>query len=186
MKLIDFSSYQKGQIMYGGSERKASILIPNTDGSFSNYMLKFRKKTPFGTRNNHLSEYLGSHILDLLGFKTQKTFLGTYHGEDVVACKNFIAQDEQFVPFNDVGESTLDQDKDTYQYEYADIMQMLHDNSKLTDSACTISLSPLLKSSFTEKRAHTTTLFQVLSFLNATKHSKLLSKELTKIKSINL
>ena len=38
-----------------------------------------------------------------------------------------------FVPFDDVGESTLDQDKELYQYSYEDIMQMLRDNSKLTN-----------------------------------------------------
>lgn len=140
MEHIDFSNYEQGGITYGGSERKESILIPNGDGTSSHYMLKFRKKTPFGARNNHISEYLGSHIFELLGFDVQKTFLGTFKGEEVVACKSFVGPNEQFVPFNDVGESTLDQDKERYQYEYADIMQMLRDNSKLTDVSGTISL----------------------------------------------
>lgn len=140
MDLIDFSRYEQGGINYGGSERKESILVPNGDGSFSDYMLKFRKKTPFGARCNHISEYLGSHIFELLGFEVQKTFLGTFKGEEVVACKSFVQLDEQFVPFNDVGESTLDQDKERYQYEYADIMQMLRDNSKLTDVSGTIAM----------------------------------------------
>ena len=125
---------------YGGSERKESILVPNGDGTFSDYMLKFRKKTPFGARCNHVSEYVGSHIFELLGFNVQKTFLGTFEGEEVVACKSFVEAGEQFVPFNDVGESTLDQDKERYQYEYADIMQMLRDNSKLTDVSETIAM----------------------------------------------
>ena len=103
-------------------------------------MLKFRKKTRFGTmRNNHLSEYLGSRIFELLGYPVQKTFLGRRFGEDVVACKSFVREGEQFVPFNDVGESTLDEDKESYQYDYDDIMQMLRDNSKLTDVDETIS-----------------------------------------------
>lgn len=140
MKLIDFTGYARGRINYGGSERKASILVPNGDGAFSNYILKFRKRTPFGMRNNHVSEYLGSHVFDLLGFDVQKTFLGTFEGEDVVACKSFVGPGEQFVPFNDVGESTLDQDKERYQYEYADIMQMLRDNLRLTDVSGTIAL----------------------------------------------
>ena len=140
MELIDFSLYERGWINYGGSERKESILVPNGDGTFSDYMLKFRKRTPFGMRYNHVSEYLGSHIFELLGFDAQKTFLGTFEGEDVVACKSFVGAGEQFVPFNDVGESTLDQDKERYQYEYADIMQMLRDNSKLVDVSGTIAM----------------------------------------------
>ena len=43
------------------------------------------------------------------------------------------------MPFNDVGESTLDQDRERYQYDYEDIMQMLRANSKLTDVEETIS-----------------------------------------------
>lgn len=138
MRLIDFSNYELGNINYGGSERKLSIVVPTEDGSRCEYMLKFQKSTPFGKMNNHLSEYLGSHIFEMLGFSVQKTFLGSYQGEKVVACKSFLSTGEQFVPFNDVGESTLDHDKDRYQYEYDDIMQMLRDNSKLTDVSETI------------------------------------------------
>lgn len=132
MNIIDFTNYELGNINYGGSERKLSIVVPDEAGNKCDYMLKFQKSTPFGKRNNHLSEYIGSHIFEMLGFEAQKTFLGTYKGENVVACKSFLSSGEQFVPFNDVGESTLDHDKERYQYEYEDIMQMLYDNTKLT------------------------------------------------------
>lgn len=78
------------------------------------YILKFQKETPFGLRFNHISEYLGSHIFQLLSISVQETCLGIYKGERVVACKNFIPNDAIFVPFNDVGESTLDNDKNLY------------------------------------------------------------------------
>ncbi len=39
----------------------------------------------------------------------------------------------QFVPFNDVVESTIEEDKDLYQYTYDDIMHLLILNKKLTD-----------------------------------------------------
>lgn len=132
---MDFSKYKQTDTYYAGSEKKIGIAVDGVE-----YMLKFQKKTPFGNRFNHISEYLGSHIFALLGFSVQATALGLYKGEQVVACKNFNSDVEQFVPFNDVGESTLDQDKETYQYDYADIMQMLHDNSKLTDVEETISM----------------------------------------------
>lgn len=132
---MDFSKYKRSNRYYGGSERKLGILIGESE-----YMLKFQKVTPFGVRYNHISEYLGSRIFELLGFPVQEVYLGTYEGEPVVACKNFIGPGEQFVPFNDVGESTLDQDKEIYQYSYEDIMQMLSDNTKLTDVKETISL----------------------------------------------
>jgi hypothetical protein len=130
---MDFSNYPLSGRYYGGSEKKVGIIING-----SPYMLKFQKKSEFGMRFNHISEYIGSHIFTLLGFPTQETYLGTYEEEQVVACKDFIKPDVQFVPFNDVGESTLDQDKERYQYSYDDIMMMLQVNSKLTQVKETI------------------------------------------------
>jgi len=132
---MDFSRFSQSELYYGGSERKIGIMINGRE-----YMLKFQKTTAFGMRYNHISEYLGSHIFALLGFSAQETFLGTYHNEPVVACKNFIGKNEYFVPFNDVGESSLDQDKERFQYSYQDIMQMLRENSKLTHVDETIAL----------------------------------------------
>ena len=132
---IDFSEYNLNGKYYGGSERKEGISIDGED-----YMIKFQKQTAFGKRNNHVSEFIGSHIFELCGFEAHKTYLGYRDGEEVVACKDFNVPGKQFVPFNDVGESTLDQDKETYQYDYEDIMQMLRDNSKLTNVQETISM----------------------------------------------
>lgn len=125
---MDFSNYEVSDTYFGGSEKKIGLIISGNE-----YMIKFQKQTEFGKRNNHISEYIGSHIFDILGFQVQETYLGTYKGEQVVACKSFIEKGYQFVPFNDVGESTLDQDKERYQYSYTDIMKMLRDNSKLTN-----------------------------------------------------
>ena len=124
---MDFSAYPLSERYYGGSEKKIGVLIGNSE-----YMLKFQTRTAFGLRMNHVSEYLGCHVFELMGIPAQESYLGRYMGEEVVACKNFIGAGEQFVPFNDVGESTLDQDRERYQYEYADVMEMLRDNSKLT------------------------------------------------------
>lgn len=133
--LMDYSKFVPNRIYYAGSERKIGITINGED-----YLLKFQKQTAFGKRNNHISEFLGSHIFELCGFKTHETFLGYRDGEEVVACKDFNLPGMHFVPFNDVGESTLDQDKENYQYDYEDIMQMLRDNSKLTNVIETIDM----------------------------------------------
>lgn len=135
MAIIDFSVYKRTDMFYGGSEKKFGIMIDGYE-----YMLKFRKTTNFSKRFNHVSEYLGSHVFELLGFNVQDTYLGLYNGQEVVACKNFISDNCQFVPFNDVGESSLERDKETYQYSYEDIMRMLQDNVKLTDVQETIAL----------------------------------------------
>ncbi len=128
---MDYRNYDKCQLSkrsYGGSERKLGILLNGQP-----YMLKFRKRTPFGYRYNTISEYLGSHIYQSIGIPCQDTLLGTYHNEEVVACKDFLTDGFQFVPFNDVGESTIEEDKNLYQYTYDDIMHLLVLNKKLTD-----------------------------------------------------
>ena len=101
---IDFSEYELNGKYYGGSERKEGITLAGED-----YMIKYQKQTAFGKRNNHISEFIGSHIFELCGFQAHKTYLGYRNGEQVVACKDFNVEGKQFVPFNDVGESTLDE-----------------------------------------------------------------------------
>ena len=96
--MIDFSKYERTNTYYGGTERKFGV---NVDGF--EYMIKFQKQTNFGVKRlNHISEYVGSHIFELLGFETQDTYLGLYNDEQVVACKNFINGETQFVPFNKI------------------------------------------------------------------------------------
>lgn len=132
---FDFSNYPLSNIRYGGSERKLGILINGEP-----YMLKFQKITQFGKRNNHLSEYLGSHIFELLGFNVHQTYLGSYKNEAVVACKDFVCNGFEFVPFNDVGESTIETDKEKYQYSYNDIILLLEKNKKITSIEETVSI----------------------------------------------
>jgi len=134
MQLFDFSAYKLSGITYGGSEKKIGILIDGFP-----YMLKFQKKTPFGFRFNTISEYLGSHIFKILGFDCQDTYLGVYGKENVVACKDFVNDSVQFVPFNDVGESTIEEDKEKFQYSYEDITELLKINKKITNVSETIS-----------------------------------------------
>lgn len=131
----DFSNFRLSNIRYGGSERKLGILINDEP-----YMLKFQKVTRFGKRNNHLSEFLGSHVFEILGFDVHETYLGTYKGEAVVACKDFVTNGYEFVPFNDVGESTIETDKEKYQYTYKDIISLLKKNQKITNIDETISI----------------------------------------------
>ncbi len=134
MEFFDFTNCKLSKNFYGGSEKKIGIVFGD-----SLFMLKFQKKTPFGLRNNTISEYLGSHIYQMLGFTCHDTFLGIYKGENVVACKDFMTNGYQFVPFNDVGESTIEEDKEEYQYTYDDIVELLQANKKLTNVEKTVS-----------------------------------------------
>ena len=128
MSMIDFTKCKLSGRYYGGSEKKLGIIFNK-----EKYMLKFQKKTPFGFRYNTISEYIGSHVYQMLGFNVQLTYLGTFKNDNVVACKDFVIDNFQFVPFNDIGESTIDIDKEKYQYSYEDILELLNINKKLTN-----------------------------------------------------
>jgi len=132
---MDYSKYPDGNRFYSGGGGKKSILVSDKP-----YLIKFQKNSRDGLRFNHVSEYLGSHIFALLGVEAQETFLGTYNGENVVAIRDFLEEDEVFVPFNGVGDSSLEQDKEKYQYTYEDIIGMLQENIKLTNVKQTIEL----------------------------------------------
>ncbi len=130
---MDYSDYPLSNRYYSGSERKIGVVIKEEE-----WILKFQYKDELKYRFNHVSEHIGSRVFDSIGISAQMTELGTYKGEEVVACKNFIPEGCMFVPFNDVGESTLERDKDAFQYSYEDVMAMLSTNRKLTDQDSTI------------------------------------------------
>lgn len=130
---MDYTKYPTGNRFYAGAERKKSILVAGVP-----YLVKFRKNSRDGLRFNHVSEYLGSHIFSMLGMEAQETVLGTYCDENVVVIRDFLGEDEVFVPFNGVGDSSLEQNKERYQYSYEDIMSILQENRKLTDVEQTI------------------------------------------------
>ncbi|MDY0114867.1 MAG: HipA domain-containing protein [Acholeplasmatales bacterium] len=103
-------------------------------------MVKFKINLENGLLNNHISEHLGSNIFNLIGIPAQITMLGKYNNRPVVLCKDFNQDNEVFVPFNGVGESSLERDKELYQYTYDDITRILQENSKITNVDETINI----------------------------------------------
>ena len=129
----DYSKYEKTPVMFSGAEKKFEIII---DGH--RYIVKFQKNSEVGLTYNYISEYLGSHIFQSIGIPVQETFLGTYDGKNVVVIKNFLEPEDALVAFNGVGESSLERDKELYQYTYEDITAMLTENMKSTNVAETL------------------------------------------------
>lgn len=124
----DYTMYEKTPVMFSGAERKFEILIEGY-----RYIVKFQKNSEIGLTFNHVSEYLGSHIFQSIGIPVQETLLGTYGGKNVVVMKNFLEPGDVLVAFNGVGESSLERDKELYQYTYEDITAMLQENVKSTN-----------------------------------------------------
>lgn len=130
---MEYNIYPRNNKIYSGADRKIGITIEDED-----YIIKFRRRTEFGMRNNHISEYLGCRIIGSFGLKVQEAYLGTYNGEEIVAIKDFVDKNQQFVAFNDVGESSIEEDRDRFQYSYDDIIETLHASNKLEDSMETV------------------------------------------------
>ena len=89
ISLYDFSNCKENFRTYGGNAgRKASISFKN-----SSWIIKYPgnlKKIPdiaLDYSSSPISEYLGSHIYELLGIPVHETRLGFFDDKLVVACK---------------------------------------------------------------------------------------------------
>ena len=125
----DYSVYPiDTDVFFSGAEDKAQITING-----QRYIMKYQRNSEVGMTFSHVSEYLGSHVFELLNIPVQDTYLGTYNGKNIVLLKHFCKDGEILVHFNAIGESSLEEDKEMYQYSYDDIQRMLNDNKKSTN-----------------------------------------------------
>lgn len=106
MDLIDFDGYAQNNRMYGGlSGAKIGISYEGT-----HYILKY----PQNLKEKHLSnvrmsystapvsEYLGSHIYELLGIPVHHTLLGRRKGKVVAACRDFLENGDRLFEFRQI------------------------------------------------------------------------------------
>jgi len=132
---MEYSNFEKNNKIYSGTEKKIGVTINSDD-----YIIKFQKQTRFGLRNNHISEYIGCKIFESLKINVQEAVLGTFEGEPVVVVKDFIGPNQNFVSFNDVGESSIEEDREKFTYSYEDITEILLCNNKLDNPEDTIEM----------------------------------------------
>lgn len=95
--LINFTSLPKSDFLYGGNAGLKRGLIWNN----KTWLIKFPQETTtfdnvdISFTTSPLSEYIGSHIYEILGYNVHKTVLGTFHNEKinrtqlVVGCQDF-------------------------------------------------------------------------------------------------
>lgn len=102
IKIENFDLLSPSGISYGGhGGSKKGIII---DGD--KWFLKYPKSTKsmdvqgLSYSTTPLSEYLGSHIYELVGLETHQTKLGYANGKIVVACKDFLDNDEIIIDYN--------------------------------------------------------------------------------------
>ena len=128
IKIIDFSKCELSarNLQYGGRAGEKRGIFYNNEFWF----LKFPKNT-IGMNNTNslsyvtspLSEYIGSHIFEILGFDVHKTILGIcFDGKRnkvVCACKDFINDDknELLIPYtalrNDSSECFMERNENS-------------------------------------------------------------------------
>lgn len=139
-ELIDFTNCKEEINEYKGSEKKKTLIYNN-----QKYLVKFpdplrQKNKDLSYINNAFSEYIGSHIFEIIGFKTQKTLLGKYiinEKEKIVcACEDFTSETKILYEFENLTNSTMVEKKvDT---EIEDIINVINENENIIDVQDTI------------------------------------------------
>ena len=136
--MIDFTNAIEELNNYKGSEKKKTLIYNN-----NKYLVKFpnpimKKNKNISYINNAFSEYVGSNIFKIVGFKTQNTILGnyTYNGKDkiVCACEDFTDENNILYEFESLALSTNPEKK--IGTEISDIMEVIEEN-KMIDSETT-------------------------------------------------
>ena len=125
--MIDFSSALEVLNSYKGSEKKKTLIYND-----KKYLVKFpdpirQKKNNISYINNSYSEYIGSKIFEMIGFKTQDTILGTYTYHDkkkiVCACEDFTSANHILYEFENLALSfNPDKKIDT---ELSDVLEVI-------------------------------------------------------------
>ena len=129
MELINFTELPIRKKSYGGANgNKISVVLNN-----ELYMLKLPAHAPknknLSYANSCVSEYLGSHIFNLLGVNAQDTVLGTFVYNDkeriAVACKDFEKNGFVLQDFASVKNQIIDSNSNGYGTELEDILETI-------------------------------------------------------------
>ncbi len=130
--LVDFTNYESNNRHYGGNAGlKKGIVYEN-----KNWILKFPQETSgfdnveISFTTSPLSEYIGSHIYQILGYNAHNTKLGYFYNEKfnrkqvVVACEDF-TDDDRLVLL----------DYESIKNNYSDLLQdgLIEVNEKLSN-----------------------------------------------------
>ena len=131
--MIDFTNSIEEFNNYKGSEKKKTLIYNK-----KKYLVKFpdpirEKNRNISYINNAFSEYVGSNIFKIVGFKTQNTILGKYEykGKEkiVCACEDFTDNEHVLYEFQNLALSTNPDKK--IETELADIMEVIEENKMI-------------------------------------------------------
>ena len=133
--MIDFTNAVEEFNNYKGSEKKKTLIYSN-----KKYLVKFpdpirEKNKNISYINNAFSEYVGSNIFKIIGFKVQNTILGKYFykGKEkiVCACEDFTDEEHVLYEFENLALSTNPDKK--IETELNDIMEVINENKMINN-----------------------------------------------------
>lgn len=136
--MIDFTNAIEEFNNYKGSEKKKTLIYND-----KKYLVKFpdpvrEKNKNISYINNAFSEYIGSNVFKIVGFKTQNTVLGKYeyNGKEkiVCACEDFTDNENVLYEFENLALSTNPDKK--IETELNDILEVIEEN-KMIDTEST-------------------------------------------------
>ena len=136
--MIDFTNAIEEFNNYKGSEKKKTLIYND-----KKYLVKFpdpvrEKNKNISYINNAFSEYIGSNVFKIVGFKTQNTALGKYeyNGKEkiVCACEDFTDNENVLYEFENLALSNKQKKK--IETELNDIMEVIEEN-KMIDTEIT-------------------------------------------------
>ena len=127
--MIDFTNLPRRRKTYTGANGSKIAVVYNGDL----YMLKFpappSRNKEMSYTNGCVSEYLGSHIFEIIGIPAQETLLGTFvlNGKEkvVVACKDFTTDDTVLQDFASLKNTIIDSEHNGYGTELSDILKAI-------------------------------------------------------------
>ena len=131
--MIDFTNAIEEFNNYKGSEKKKTLIYND-----KKYLVKFpdpirEKNKNISYINNAFSEYIGSNVFKIVGFKTQNTVLGKYeyNGKEkiVCACEDFTDNENVLYEFENLALSTNPDKK--IETELKDIMEVIEENKMI-------------------------------------------------------
>ena len=131
--MIDFTNAIEEFNNYKGSEKKKTLIYND-----KKYLVKFpdpirEKNKNISYINNAFSEYIGSNIFRIIGFKTQNTVLGKYEynvkEKIVCACEDFTDNENVLYEFENLALSTNPDKK--IETELNDIMEVIEENKMI-------------------------------------------------------
>ena len=129
--MIDFTNLPRRKKTYTGANGSKIAVVFNDEL----YMLKFPVPPPrnkeMSYTNGCVSEYLVSHIFEIIGIPVQETLLGTFvkNGNEkvVVACKDFTTDNTVLQDFASLKNTIIDSENNGYGTELNDIMTAMEE-----------------------------------------------------------